>query len=484
MALVAGGKSRADVAVIGGGLAGLSAAIGFARRGRRVCVLERDATTDWGDGNPDRVFDGWERAGVAHFRQPHNFLGLGRQTLIDEAPDVLDRVMANGAFENRQYELAPGDARPGDEAFVSICTRRPVFESVLRAAAEAEVNVTFESGTRVVGLVGTPDAGNGAVRVMGARTADGRTVEADLVVDAQGRTSQLGSWLGDLGARRPSERRSDCGLLYYSRHFRLRPGVELPSLPSLLRGPRGEIGYLVFVVFLGDNGTFALVLMIPPWDRELRAIKGEQAHMTTALAIPPLVPWVDPDCAEPITPVLPMGSLQNFHRSLVVDGEPVAIGIQPIGDALCHTNPTFALGASLAIMQGFALADVAARSTDPREQALAFDAGVGAAARFASVSDEDRDRIRLWQGEPIDVRDPADSLALFLRLTAYPSAMKDPVLFRAVARRVNALDPPDAMGNDEALVARAQELASDAPPPSPLGPTRDELLALIADASA
>src|SRR5262245_21395546 len=99
MALVGGGKIRADVPVLGGGLAGLSAAIGFARRGRRVCVLERDTATGRGDGDPDGVFDGWERAGVAHFRQPHNFLGLGRRTLIDEAPDVLERVMASGAFE-------------------------------------------------------------------------------------------------------------------------------------------------------------------------------------------------------------------------------------------------------------------------------------------------------------------------------------------------------------------------------------------------
>jgi len=102
----------------------------------------------------------------------------------------------------------------------------------------------------------------------------------------------------------------------------------MPALASLLRGPRGEIGYLGFVVFLGDNRTFALVLMIPSWDRELRVLKTETAHMTTALAIPALLPWIHPDCAEPITPVLPMGSLQNLHRSLVVDSEPVATGIQ------------------------------------------------------------------------------------------------------------------------------------------------------------
>ena len=469
---------------MGGGLAGLSAAIGFARRGRRVCVLERDSTAVH-SREPDLVFDGWERAGVAHFRQPHNFLGLGRRTLLNEAPDVLDRVLADGAFENRQFELAPGDPRPGDESFVSICVRRPVFESALRAAAEADAEVRLEGGVRIAGLLGTTASRNGGLRVTGLRTTDGRTVEADLVVDALGRTSRVRSWLEELGACRMAERRNECGLLYYSRHFRLRPGVEMPALQSLLRGPRGETGYLVFAVFLGDNGTFALVLMIPPWDRELRTLKSETAYMTAALAIPPLVPWIHPDSAEPITPVLPMGSLQNLHRSLVVDGEPVATGIQPIGDALCHTNPTFALGASLSIAHGFGLADVAARTDDAHALALSFEdtAGADAAARFDAVSDEDRDRIRLWKGEQIDVRDPGDSMALFLRLTAYPASTGDPDLFRAVARRVNALDPPDALGRDGALVARALELAGDGGGRPPVGPTRDELLALIAHAS-
>jgi 2-polyprenyl-6-methoxyphenol hydroxylase-like FAD-dependent oxidoreductase len=213
-----------------------------------------------------------------HFRQPHNFLGLGRRTLLDEAPDVLDRVVETGAFVNRQYELLAGEPEPGDEALVSVCTRRPVFESALRTVAEAEPSVTVESGARIAGLVGAREPGNGTVHVSGARTTDGRTVEADLVVDALGRTSQLGSRLAELGARPVAERRSECGLLYYSRHFRLRPGVEMPALPSLLRGPpRGEIGYLVFVVFVGDNRTFALVLMIPPWERELRVLKTETA---------------------------------------------------------------------------------------------------------------------------------------------------------------------------------------------------------------
>jgi hypothetical protein len=164
------------------------------------------------------------------------------------------------------------------------------------------------------------------------------------------------------------------------------------------------------------------------------------------------------------------------------NGEPVAGGIQPIGDALCHTNPTFAYGASRSIYHGFTLARIANRVDDPHALALAFDDAVGAdaAARFDSVSAEDRDRLRLWQGEPIDVRNPADSVALFLRMSAYPAAMKDANLFRAVARRVNLLDSPDAMASDEDLIARARQIAQETGAPRQPGPARSELLARIA----
>lgn len=468
--------------MLGGGLAGLSAALAFARRERRVVLLERDGPIGDRHG-ADELFEDWERPGIAHFRQPHNFLGLARQVLVDEAPDVLDAVLRLGALENRQYELLPGATEAQDELFVSIWARRAVFESVLRRAVEHEANINLITDTRVVDLVAAREGR--AIRVTGARTSDGNEVEADLVVDALGRTSPLVSWLTSLGARPPSERRAECGLIYYSRHFRFRSGVTMPTVHSLHRVPRGEIGYMAFGMFIEDNRTFALVLMIPPWERDLRVLRFEKAYMAAALAMPPLVRWVHPDQSEALTPVLPMGSLQNVHRSLMVGGEPVAAGIQPVGDALCHTNPTFAYGASLSIHHAFTLARVATRSDDLPGVAHAFDAAVGAdaAARFDVVSAEDRDRLRQWKGEPIDVRDPTDSMALFLRLTAFPVATKDPALFRAVARQVNLLGPADALQRNESLIERARTIAAHRGSPSLAGPpSRTELLETISAA--
>ena len=460
---------------MGGGVAGLSSALALARTGRTVVLLERD------DGRPagesaDDVFDGWQRPGVPHFRQPHNFWALARELLLEHAPDVLAAVVELGALENRQYELLPGDPEDADASLVSLCVRRPVFELALRRALEREPAVTIEGGTRAAGLLADEADSNG-VRVIGAVTDRGDEVRAGLVVDALGRSSPVVSWLEELGAPAPPERRSPCGLLYYSRHFRFRPGVEMPVVPSLTRGPRGDMGYLGFAVFVEDNRTFSLVLTIATWERELRALRREAAYTAAALAIPSLVPWVHPDQVEPITPVLPMGSLQNMHRSLVVDGVPVATGVQPIGDALCHTNPTFAFGAPMALRHAFALAATAGDG-DPRAVALAFDEAVDAdaASRYEAVSSDDLDRDRLWRGEPVDV-----GPAFFVRTTVYPLAGEDAGLFRAVARRVNLLDPVDALERDEELVERARRLAAAADPPAPAGPPRERLLELIAE---
>jgi hypothetical protein len=57
-------------------------------------------------------------------------------------------------------------------------------------------------------------------------------------------------------------------------------------------------------------------------------------------------------------------------------------------------------------------------------------------------------------------------------------------LFRAVARRVNLLDPPDALEQDGVLVARAQEVAREGGIAASPGPTRDDVLEAIAQTSA
>jgi 2-polyprenyl-6-methoxyphenol hydroxylase-like FAD-dependent oxidoreductase len=462
--------------ILGGGVAGLATALAAGRAGHEVVLLERDADAPGGDAAG--VFERWRRTGVAQFRQPHNFLGLGRLLLRDRAPDVYRDLLAAGAVEIEQFRFLAGAApQPGDHDLATIGCRRPVFEAALRRAVQAEPAIDLRPGCRVTGLA---LSGGHPAHVQGAVVAGGETVAADLVVDASGRGGRTTAWLAEAGLGRVAERSSGCGLVYYSRHFRLRDGVPDQPYASVLAGPRGDLGYLAYAIFVGDNRTFAVIIMVPPWDREFRALRHPQPYMRVARLLPGVAAWTDPDAAVPLTQVLPFGQVTNTVRQFLTAAGPVAPGLQPLGDALCHTNPSFAFGASMALHHAFTLADVLAVAADHHDLAGRFEAAVGEdlRGRYRAVVDEDRDRARWWGGEPIDVTDPAASMALFLRSVVYRVAPADPRLLRAVVRRVDMLDPPDRLEEDHELHALALDLFRGASRPP--GPTRGRMLEALA----
>jgi hypothetical protein len=248
----------------------------------------------------------------------------------------------------------------------------------------------------------------------------------------------------------------------------------------LLGGPRGDLGYLAFATFIGDNRTFCLCIMVPPWDRGFRELRDPAAFQRIAVRLPGLAAWLEP--SDSVSAVLPMGQLRNQLLDVVDDDGPLLTGLIPIGDARCHTNPTFAFGASLSLWQAIRLADLADHSTNDMDLVTCFESEVGAdaAARFHAVSAEDRDRARWWSGEPIDITDPAVSLPLFLRFIAYPTAARDPALLRAVARRINAFDPVDRLAGHVELLNRARALHAESAADRPSMPPRSLILGALA----
>jgi 2-polyprenyl-6-methoxyphenol hydroxylase-like FAD-dependent oxidoreductase len=447
--------------VLGAGPAGCVTALGLARRGHDVTLIDRD---DNPVASTDRVFDEWDRPTVGQFRQPHNFLGLGRAILRDDFPDVYAELLATGAGEIAQDAfLGEAPREPGDENLATIACRRPIFDAVLRAAVARQSGVTFRAaavkGLAVENRPTTP-------HVTGVRLTSDETIGGDLVVDASGRNSTGSRWLEQAGGRAWIARSFDCQLLYYSRHYRYR-GEPLPYA-SILGGPRGDVGFLAFAVFLGDNSTFCLCVMAPVWEKEWRALRDPDAFERVARELPGMAAWLD--AAEPITHVLPMGQLHNTVRLTVEGDAPLATGLIPIGDARCHTNPTFAFGVSLGISHARTLVRAIDSADNDADLAMTFANAVDddAVARFEAVSAEDRDRIRLWTGEPINPTDRLDTMPLFLRTVVYRASAQDPVLLRAVCRRINLLDPVDALPSDHALLDRAEALFKELPPATPV----------------
>ncbi|HVF74212.1 MAG TPA: NAD(P)-binding protein [Acidimicrobiales bacterium] len=458
----------ATVLVLGGSLAGLATALRLARDGHRVTVVERDGF----DVGPSQESIGWERRGVPHFLQPHAIGPRGRAELRDSLPDVFADLLAAGAGDVDVAARAPGGPRPGDDDLRYLAVRRPVIEWALRRAVDAEPRIDVRATTEVTGLV--LDGG----RVTGVRT-DGGDLDGDLVVDALGRRAPTTAWLRDAGVESDPAESSDCGVVYYNRYYRVRPGFELPDGPWLL-SPRGDLGYLGFATFPGDNDTFAALLAVPSGVPEWRAFGDAAAFEAAADRIPMLRLWVDPEKVEPITDMMPMAGLRNTLRHY---GPTTAVGLVPVGDALCHTDPVLAHGVAFAFVHATALAAALRDHSDVVDASSAYAAAVMPALRerYDLATALDEQRRRMWLGEPVDFAHHDGDYALFSLVAGGAVAMADAEVFRMYVRRIGLLDSTAVLDDDVELQRRIEETFAAmraTPRPAP-GPSRDEMLALV-----
>jgi 2-polyprenyl-6-methoxyphenol hydroxylase-like FAD-dependent oxidoreductase len=452
--------------VAGGGVAGLAASLALARAGHEAVVLERDLVD--ADSGPDGAF-ALERRGIPHYFQPHAFLPRGRRLLADWAPDVLETLVEAGADRQDLALKLHGPRQPGDEDLVYLWVRRPVIEWALRRAAAAEPGVELRSGTRVTGLLTNE---NGTSRATGVMVDDGDPVRGDLVVDALGRYRCPPGW------PRAHGEPIDSGAIYSCRYFALAPGVEHLDAPVL--NPRGDLGYMGFNTFRGDNRTFAVILLAPGADRDLRALRHDRAWSTASSRITPLDLMISPDYGRPITEVMPMGGLMNVDRT----GDSGCVGIVAVGDAFCHTDPAFAWGLSFSLAHAKALADAADEAPDAEGVIERYGAAAGPEARerhaLACVTDEAR--ARRWGGEPQESGRRDGCYPLFSFIGALTAAPHDDAVLRRTIRRIGLLDRTSVFDEDEALHDRIETILSALTPPSPPGPPREELLSRIREA--
>lgn len=508
------------VVVIGAGVAGLGAALALSRGGHRVTVLERDATPT--PATPDEAFE-WDRRGAPQVRHSHALLARLHNLLRDHYPDVLARLLEAGATEMRFAENLPAtitdrEPRPGDEDLVAIACRRTTFEWVLRTTVLAEDHVSLLDGVAVDGFVATTDEATGLPVVTGVRAVvDGeeRVIDADIVVAATGRRTGVPRWLAELDIELET-REEDTGIVYLSRFYRLLDGAEAP----VSEGPiGGDLGYLKYAVFLGDNHTHSVTFAVRTDDADMRSrLLDPDTFDHAARVLPATTAWVQPDRARAITPVHVMGGLLNRRiRYLDPDGNPRILGLHAVGDAHTCTNPLYGRGCSLAMVQAVLLAEaVAAEPTDADARARHFEA---ASAREvepwyrASVAQDRAARKRAAddQAEALaadgaspdttpaapttdeaaadfegdrDVASQPELPAELLRDGLLPAVGLDPVVFRAFIRAFNLLEAPDSLMQDADVIGRVLTVFQDREnrePPPPLGPPRAEMIERLDD---
>jgi 2-polyprenyl-6-methoxyphenol hydroxylase-like FAD-dependent oxidoreductase len=465
----------------------LATALALGDAGHRVTLLERDATPM--PASADEAFT-WARRGAPQVRHSNALLARLRNTLRDHAPAVLAELLEAGATEiafteNLPESLSDRDPRPGDEDLVGLACRRTTFEWVVRKHVLAMPSVELRDGVAVTGLL--VSGADAPPHVTGVRTDHGDFV-ADLVVDASGPRSASATWLADAGVVEPAEEVHPSAIVYLSRFYRLRDGATQP----IAEGPiAGDLGFLKFAVFVGDNHTFSVTLAVDADDKDLRTRLAEpESFDRAARQLEVIAPWLD-GRSEPITDVHSMAGLRNRKRTFVDDGAPIVTGFVAVGDASVCTNPLYGRGCSLAFVHAYALADVvAAHGSDPRALVLAFDDATSRELDpwFKAAVRQDNEARALIESNGATASDdgtvdPQAFMRSVFREGLLPALRTSPVVFRAFLRWFNLLADPNALMSDGEVVAAVfaeYERRHEREPEPAFGPDRDHFLAALA----
>jgi 2-polyprenyl-6-methoxyphenol hydroxylase-like FAD-dependent oxidoreductase len=462
---------------LGGGVCGLASGLMLARDGHEVTVLERDPAPV--PESVDEAWEGWSRDGVSQFRMAHFLQPAGRIVLERELPDVFDGLVSAGAMRLDLIGLMPPtvtdrDPRAGDERFVTYTARRPVFEQVLGKAAEDERSLEVRRGVTVKQPI--MQLGDGTPHITGVRLDSGETLNADLVVDATGRGSQLPRWCLEANIDPPHEESEDSGFIYYGRYFRSADGTTPQPYGPLL----SPIGSFSILTIPSDNGTWSVTVYISSGDQSLKRLRDPDAWSAVVKACPAHAHWLD---GEPISDMMAMGGMIDRYRRPLRDGQPLLTGIALLGDACACTNPSLGRGMSLGLLHAQCLREVvSSHLRDPFEFAQAWDAATEARLTpwYRETVAEDRTRLgeieALREGlEPPKPSDPSQALRGAL-LTAM---LHNPDLFRSFLESRCCLTPLSETFTQDGVPERIRELAGRHERLQMPGPDREDLLRLL-----
>jgi 2-polyprenyl-6-methoxyphenol hydroxylase-like FAD-dependent oxidoreductase len=345
-------SSREHAVVIGGSLAGLCAASALARHFRRVTVVERDALPD----------DASSRAGVPQARHVHVLLTRGRRELDALFPGFETQLLARGAVELdfgmtfavlRQH----GWQRRQPFGITGLFQSRALLESVVRDLARRIPNLELRERTDALGLVA---AGDPATRVSGLTVQPrdggvGERIEADLVVDASGRSSRVVRWLDELGLPAPEEVIVDSDGGYATRWYKAPRPERLPSgwwWKGIWIDPELPDGRIAAILSPVEDDRWIVTLgglegNHPPtdeagFDEFLLRLRSPLFAQAVALA-------------EPLTPIYGHRAMANRFRHFE-RWRARLDGFVALGDSVCAFNPVYGQGMSAAAVSAQLLA--------------------------------------------------------------------------------------------------------------------------------
>jgi flavin-dependent dehydrogenase len=443
--------------VVGGGLAGLSAARALSDWFRQVVILDRDELPDSATPRP----------GVPQGKHPHGLLGGGLKALEQLFPGFGNELRQAGAVPidrgfDMLYEIPGQDPWPRIKfGWPTYAMSRPLIELTLRRQVERLTNVKVQARCRVLNII--DESNTGAATGVSYRTPDGNaeTLQSDLIIDASGSGSLTLEFLKASGRRAPEETSIGVNMRYASAlfdHADIRGNYKFAyTFPNAPEESRGGL------IAPAENGSYQVALIgrgednLPISEREFRRYARELWTPTVYNAI---------KNAKRLTEIKPYSFTESRWRHFARVSD-FPRGLLPIGDAICRFNPVHGQGMSVAAKEASLLFDSLGRFNGDLLSTLAHDFLTKAenliADPWAMSAIPDFIYPETTGVRPNNLVERLNFQKRLGRLAAHDAAVFELLMdVRNLLKPLNVLDDPSIVGRIENEVASELSLSSAA----------------------
>ncbi|MFF8387342.1 FAD-dependent oxidoreductase [Streptomyces kanasensis] len=441
--------------VLGGSIAGLLAARVLSDHAEKVVILEPDSLAGSG---PSR--------GAPHRQQLHALLTTGHAHFEQWFPGITKALTDGGARMGDgsaiQYYV-DGVLRPAVSGTGMLGATRPFIEDHMRRRVLALPNVTLRtgrahdlvfSGSRVSGVrFSSCEDDRAAGPVPGGR------LDADLVVDAMGRSSRLGAWLLAHGWDQPPHTRLKVEIGYATAYFRR--GDELDGLVVAHSSPGPGSGYRYRDAV--EEPAAVTALEADRWGAVLvgytdyRPSSDPEEFTARLLRSAPPIRTVAENC-ELVSGVATFHFRESIRRDFTKLGR-FPGGLVAVGDAIASVNPIYGQGLTMAALQASSLSAYLRTGASPHKAAWGYFRRAGAVVNAAWQVSATTD---LAQPHIAGARPCIYPLTRWVTDRVIQASVIDPAVNRAFMDVAHMRARPQTFSRPGVLLAASRALASQA----------------------